>query len=206
MVRHYAFIPLVAALFLAGPAIADIALKAPDHRLTLASKHEARGDDLSVNDLGFSKEEVESDLTQKELDARSDMLKIHQVLGLTVAIPMTAQFVIGLSTADSVSKGNMDTSLHTALGLSTFALYSTAAAFEILAPKPKNKKHSGNTAIHEALSWIHLPLMVAVVLTGDMMNDRIGAHQPLGDLPVVHGVMSTALLGTYLTSLTVMTF
>jgi hypothetical protein len=206
MARRYVFILFAAIFSGVGPAFADITLRPVDHRLALADKHKTDDEDLSVSDLGFSKEDVEADLTQKELDTRSDMLRIHQVLGLVTAIPMTAQFVIGIGTSENVSNGSTDTTLHTVLGLSTFALYATTAAFEMFAPKPKNKKHTGNTGIHEALSWIHIPLMVAVVLTGDMMNDRIMNDQPLGNLPVVHGVMATALLGTYLTSLTVMTF
>ena len=80
------------------------------------------------------------------------------------------------------------------------------ASFEIFAPKPKNKKRTGNTGIHEALSWIHLPLMILVPLTGDMLDDRIANHQPLGNLGTVHGVLATALLLTYTSSLLVITF
>jgi cytochrome b561 len=194
-------------VFLTGPVLADVQFQLPDHQpqLVLASA-DTNGATLSVDDLGFTKEDVENDLSQKELDTRSDMLRIHQTLGLITAVPMITQFVIGLSTSDSVAQGNKDTSLHTALGLTTFILYGTTAAFQIFAPKPKHKKQTGDTAIHEALSWIHIPLMVAVVLTGDMMNDRLAANQPLGNLGVVHGVMATTLLGTYLTSLTIMTF
>lgn len=134
------------------------------------------------------------------------MLRIHQTLGLITAIPMTTEFVLGLATAGNVSKGSQDTGLHTTLGLTTVALYGTTALFEILAPKPKGLKPSGNTGVHEALSWIHLPLIVVVPLVGDMINDRIANHQPIGNLGVVHGTMATTLLASYLTSLTVMTF
>jgi hypothetical protein len=88
----------------------------------------------------------------------------------------------------------------------TVALYGTTALFEILAPKPKDLKPTGNTEVHEALSWIHLPLMILVPLVGDMLNDRIANHQPLGSLGAVHGVMATTLWASYMTSLTVMTF
>jgi hypothetical protein len=67
-------------------------------------------------------------------------------------------------------------------------------------------KPTGNTEIHEALSWIHLPLMIIVPLVGDMMNDRLANNQPIGNLGVVHGVMATTLLTSYLTSMTIMTF
>lgn len=162
---------------------------------------------MSLEDLGFTKEDTQSDPQyQKDLETRTDMLKIHQTLGLITAVPMTTEFVLGIATAGNVSNGSTDTGLHTTLGLATVALYGTTALFEILAPKPKGLKPSGNTGVHEALSWIHLPLMILVPLVGDMMNDRIVNHEPLGNLPVVHGVMATTLLTSYLASLTIMTF
>jgi hypothetical protein len=39
-----------------------------------------------------------------------------------------------------------------------------------------------------------------------MMNDRIVNHQPLGDLPTVHGIAAGTLLASYLASMAVMTF
>ncbi len=162
---------------------------------------------MSLEDLGFSQADIKSDPQfQKEMDTREDMLKIHQTLALLTAVPMTTEFVLGLTTAGNVSKGSTDTGLHTTLGLATVGLYGTAALFAILAPKPEGLTPSGNTKNHEDLAWIHLPLMILVPLVGDMMNDRIVNHQPLGNLPVVHGVMATTLLVSYLSSVTVMTF
>jgi len=162
---------------------------------------------LSSDDLGFSKEDLKSDPQfQQDLETRSDMLRIHQTLGLLTAIPMTTEFVLGLTTAGNVSNGSTDTGLHTTLGLATVALYGTTAMFAILAPKPQGLTPKGNTEIHEILSWIHIPLMVVVPLVGDMMNDRLANHQPLGNLPTVHGALATTLLASYLTSMTVMTF
>jgi len=162
---------------------------------------------LSLGDLGFSQQDIQGDPRfQKDLETRSDMLRIHQTLGVITAIPMTTEFILGLTTAGNVSNGSQDTTLHTTLGLTTVALYGTTALFEILAPKPKGLKPSGNTGVHESLSWIHLPLMVVVPLVGDMINDRIANHQPIGNLGIVHGAMATTLLASYLTSLTVMTF
>jgi hypothetical protein len=175
-------------------------------RLVLADANVSSKDSLNVNDLGFTQADIQSDLSQKDLDTREDMLKIHQILGLTTEGFLLTEFVVGLATANNVANGSTDTSLVTDLGWATLAVYSATAAFEMFAPKPKNKKHSGNTGIHEALSWIHLPLMILVPFTGDMINDRLGSHQPLGNLPVVHGVMSTALVLTYSTSLLVITF
>ena len=183
-------------------------LWASEPNLSLRSYAKAsENPDLSVDDLGFSKEDTQADPQfQKDLETRSDMLRVHQTLGLITAVPMTAQMILGLTTSSNVSNGSTDTTLHTTLGLATVALYGTTALFEILAPKPKGLKPTGNTEVHEALSWIHLPLMILVPLVGDMVNDRIANHQPIGNLGEVHGIMATTLWASYMISLTVMTF
>ncbi len=196
---------LLALLFFLG-AVASLWANEPDLNYRFYAKA-SDNSDLSVDDLGFSQEETQADPQfQKDLETRSDMLRVHQTLGLITAIPMTAQMVLGLTTSDSVSKGGTDTTLHTTLGLATVALYGTTAMFEILAPKPKGLKPTGNTEVHEALSWIHLPLMILVPLVGDMVNDRIANHQPIGNLGEVHGIMASTLWASYMASLTVMTF
>jgi hypothetical protein len=181
-------------------------LKEDQPQLVLADANVSTDNSLNVNDLGFTQADLQSDLSQKDLDTRSDMLHIHQILGLTTEVSLLAEFVVGITTSNNVAKGSTDTSLVTDLGYTTLALYAATASFEMFAPKPKNKKKTGNTGTHEALSWIHIPLMILVPLTGDMLDDRIANHQPLGNLGTVHGVLATALLLTYTSSLLVITF
>jgi hypothetical protein len=170
------------------------------------SKEPAAPGSLSVEDLGFSNTDLLSDPQyQKDLNARSDMLKIHQILGMITVVPMTTTFVLGLSTADSVSHGSTDVGLHAALGLSTVALYGTTACFAIFAPKPKGLKPSGASEIHQILAWIHFPLMIITPLLGDMVADRVANHQPIGDLGALHGIAAGTLMASYLASMTVMT-
>jgi hypothetical protein len=172
-----------------------------------ATQTDSRTPALSVKDLGFSQDELQSDPQyQKDLQTRSDMLQIHQTLGLITAVPLTTEYVLGLATAGNVANGSTNTGLHATLGITTAALYGTTALFAILAPKPKGLKPSGNTQTHVDLAWIHAPLMVIVPLLGDMANDQIQNHQPLGSLGTIHGILATALVVSYLTSVTVMTF
>jgi len=206
MIRKTSLVVTLVVILLAGPGLAVEKSKSSSNT-SKAPKTDESSSPMSVEDLGFSQDEIKSDPQyQKDLQARSDMLKIHQTLGLVTAVPMTTEFVLGLVTAGDVAKGSTDTGIHTALGLSTVALYGTTAMFAILAPKPKGLTPSGNTEVHEDLVWIHAPLMIVVPLVGDMLNDRIVNHQPLGDLGTVHGILATTLLVSYLASLTVITF
>ena len=161
---------------------------------------------LSLQDLGFSAQDTTADPQfQKQLEIRSDMLHVHQILGLVTAVPMVTTYVLGLTTADNVEKGGTDTQLHAALGLTTTGLYLTTASFAIFAPKPEGLKPSGSTQIHETLAWIHGPLMIITPLLGDMVDDRVQNHQPLGALGTIHAVAATALVTSYLASLLVET-
>lgn len=162
---------------------------------------------MSVRDLGFADDEIKADPQyQRDLQTRSDMLQIHQTLGLITAVPMTAEFVLGLVTSGDVANGSTDTGLHATLGITTAALYVSTAMFAILAPKPKGLKPSGNTAFHEDLVWVHAPLMIAVPILGGIVNNRVQNHQAPGDLGTIHGLLAGMLLVSYLTSLTVITF
>jgi hypothetical protein len=161
---------------------------------------------LSLQDLGFSSNDTQSDPEfQKELETRSDMLHVHQVLGLVTAVPMVTTYVLGLTTAGNVSSGSTNTSLHATLGLTTTVLYLTTASFAIFAPKPEGFKPSGATQFHETLAWIHAPLMIITPLLGDMADDRVQNHQPLGALGTIHGIAATTLVVSYLASILVET-
>lgn len=160
----------------------------------------------SLEGLGFSPADIQSDPAfQKQLEIRSDMLQIHQVLGLVTAVPLVTTYILGLTTAGNVEKGSTDTSLHAVLGLTTTGLYLTTASFAIFAPKPKGLEPSGATQIHETLVWIHAPLMLLTPLLGDMVNDRIQNHQAPGLLGTIHGIAATTLVASYLASLLVET-
>ena len=161
---------------------------------------------LSLQDLGFSQGDTQSNPEfQKELETRSDMLHIHQVLGLVTAVPLVTTYVLGLSTSNNVENGSTDTGLHATLGITTTALYLTTASFAIFAPKPEGLKPSGATQVHETLAWIHAPLMILTPILGDMVNDRVQNHQPLGDLGTIHGIAATTLVLSYLASIAVET-
>ncbi len=171
------------------------------------SKTDKNSPTPSLEDLGFSEDEIKSDPQyQKDLQTRSDMLQIHQTLGLITAFPLTTEYVLGIITAGNVANGSTNTELHEGLGIATATLYVTTAMFAILAPKPKGLKPSGNTKTHVDLVWVHAPLMVAVPILGEIVDDRVQNHQPLGNLGTIHGILATALVASYLTSLTVITF
>lgn len=133
MIRKKIIITLLASLFLARPLLAD---ETPDPKAKPKTDQQPAA--MSLGDLGFSADDLKSDPQyQKGLQTRSDMLQIHQTLGLITAVPMTTEFVLGIVTSGNVANGSTNTGLHEGLGLATTGLYITTAMFAILAPKPK---------------------------------------------------------------------
>ena len=193
---------LWALIFLAGRMEAAPGSKAKD-----AAVEPDQRSFMSLEDLGFSKDDMKSDpQLQKDLEVRSDMLRVHQTFGLATAAVMTTQYVVGLSTERSVSNGNSDIGFHATLGIGTLSLYMTTASFALFAPKPKDLSPNGGTELHQILALVHGPLMILTPLLGGMANDRISSGQPVGDLGALHGVAATALLTSYLAAMTVQIF
>jgi hypothetical protein len=149
---------------------------------------------LSVDDLGFSSTETQSDPQfQKDLEARSDMLKIHQTLGLITCVPMVTTYVFGFTAAKD------DLMLHGTTGFATAGLYLTTASFAIFAPHVKDMKPSGNSELHQILAIAHGIFMVATPILGELAEHDEGYVN-------AHFISATGLVASYLAAMSVMTF
>ena len=96
--------------------------------------------------------------------------------------------------------------LHMAMGVSAAALYFTSASFAIFAPKPDGIKDTGSTKWHRYLSYVHLPLMIAVPILGNMARSQAENGERTSGAASLHGPAASLLLGTYLISVTVLVF
>ena len=130
----------------------------------------------SLSDLGFTPQQTQANpKLQAELNKRTEMLKIHQRLGLITLAPMAATLITGPMAKAKGKNGqtiteptNANLDFHAALGGTTAALYFTTASFAIFAPKvPGNPKH-GAIRAHEALAFVHGPGMILTPILGAM--------------------------------------
>src|ERR1039457_2301937 len=121
----------------------------------------------SLGDLGFTPQQTQANAQlQAMLKKRTEMLKMHQRLGLITAIPMAAAVITGPmakakgkngQTITEPTTANLD--VHAALGGVTTALYYTSVYYAMFAPRVPGTKHRGAIRFHEALAWIHGPGM-----------------------------------------------
>src|SRR5262249_15741954 len=128
----------------------------------------------SLQDLAFSAAETQANpQLQALLQKRTEMLKMHQRLGLITAIPMTAAVITGPMAKAKGKNGepikeptqtNLD--VHAALGGLTTALYFTSASYAIFAPRVPGTTKRGAIRWHEALAFVHGPGMVLTPILG----------------------------------------
>ena len=146
----------------------------------------------SLGDLGFGQQQTQANpKLQAMLDKRTEMLKIHQRLGLITVAPMAAALITGPmakakgrngQTITEPTNANLD--FHAALGGATTALYFSTAYFAMFAPRvPGTHKH-GAIRVHEALAFIHGPGMILTPILGAM------AYKQENDGEKVHGIAS----------------
>lgn len=159
----------------------------------------------SLSDLGFTPEQVQADpKLQAELNKRTEMLKIHQRLGLITLAPMAATLITGPmakakgrngQTITEPSNANLD--FHAALGGATTALYFTTASYAIFAPKiPNNPKH-GAIRFHEALAFVHGPGMILTPILGYDAYKQENAGEKVHGIASFHGPVAIATVCAY---------
>ncbi len=159
----------------------------------------------SLSDLGFTPQQTQSNAQlQAILAKRTEMLKIHQRLGLITAIPMAATLFTGSlakakgkngQTINEPTDANLD--FHAALGGLTTALYFTTASYAIFAPRiPNNPKHGG-IRWHEALAFVHGPGMVLTPVLGYMAYKQENSGEKAHGIAAQHGTVAWITAGAY---------
>jgi len=159
----------------------------------------------SLGDLGFSTQQTEGDpKLQALLKRRTEMLRVHQRLGLITLAPMAAALITGPmakakgkngQTITEPSNANLD--FHFALGAATGALYGATASYAIRAPRvPGSHKH-GAIKVHEVLAWVHGPGMIATGVLGYMAFKQENSGEKVHGIASEHGTVAWITAGAY---------
>lgn len=159
----------------------------------------------SLGDLGFTPQQTQANpQLQAMLARRTEMLKVHQRLGLITVIPMAAALITGPSAKAKGRNGqiikepttaNLD--FHIALGGATTGLYFTTAYYAIFAPRiPNNPKH-GAIRMHEALAFVHVPGMILTPVLGIMAYKQENAGEKVHGIASAHGSVAYITAAAY---------
>jgi hypothetical protein len=200
----------------AGSAQSSVMLAAGDHllrnltltRQPLPSAPAAApkaNQEPSLSDLGFSPQQMQANpQLQARLDKRTEMLKIHQRLGLITAAPMAAALITGPmakakgrngQTITEPTQANLD--FHAALGGITAALYFSTAYFAVFAPKIPDNPKKGAIRMHEALAFIHGPGMIVTPILGAMAFKQEQDGERVHGAASYHGAAATVTAIAY---------
>jgi hypothetical protein len=151
----------------------------------------------SLEDLGFSKTEIQSNAAQQALlDKRTRMLKIHQRMGLITTIPLIATVVTSLN-AGGKSEGTASRDLHVALGSLTGDLYGITAWYAIRAPRIDRTRKRGPIRFHEAMAWIHGPGMILTPILGAMAFEQKNDGEKVHGIAQAHGPVAIVTAGAF---------
>jgi hypothetical protein len=151
----------------------------------------------SLEDLGFSKTETQSNAAQQALlDKRTRMLKIHQRVGLITTIPLIASVVTSLN-AKGKSTSTASRDLHVALGALTGDLYGITAYYAIRAPRIAGTETRGPIRLHKALAWIHGPGMILTPILGAIAFDQKSKGEKVHGIAAAHGPVAIITAGAF---------
>jgi len=151
----------------------------------------------SLEDLGFSKTETQSNAAQQALlDKRTHMLRIHQRMGLITTIPLVATVILGPGSGGK-SEGTAIRDLHVALGSLTGDLYGITAWYAIRAPRIEGTEKRGPIRFHEAMAWIHGPGMILTPILGALAFEQKNNGEKVHGIASLHGPVAIVTAGAF---------
>ena len=151
----------------------------------------------SLEDLGFSKTETQSNAAQQALlDKRTRMLRIHQRMGLITTIPLIATVVTSFN-AGGKSQGTASRDLHVALGSLTGDLYGITAWYAIRAPRIAGTETRGPIRFHKAMAWIHGPGMILTPILGAIAFEQKNNGEKVHGIAAAHNPVAFVTAGAF---------
>ncbi|MCU1251355.1 MAG: hypothetical protein JWQ49_4384 [Edaphobacter sp.] len=158
----------------------------------------------SLADLGLTPEQVHGDDQQQALlDKRTQMLKIHQRLGLITIIPVAAACISSAGAPPDRNNPGSTTSrdVHVALGGVTVGMYAATAFYAIRAPKVSNEPARGGIKLHKYLIYIHAPGMILTPILGAMAFNQANSGEKVHGIASAHSAVAWATAGSYVAAI-----
>ena len=163
----------------------------------LPSAPSASKTEPSLEDLGFSKTETQSNAAQQALlDKRTHMLKMHQRFGLITTIPLLATLITSVN-AGGKSTSTTDRNVHLVLGAVTGDLYGITAYYAIRAPRIAGTETHGPIRLHKALAWVHGPGMILTPILGALAYSQKSNGEKVHGIASAHGPVAIVTAGAF---------
>lgn len=154
----------------------------------------------SLADLGLTPQQTSGDNKQQALlDKRTEMLKIHQRLGLITLIPVAAACISSVGAPPEHGNYGNTTSrdVHVAIGGVAVGMYAATALYAIRAPRVSNEPARGGIKLHKYLIYLHAPGMVLTPILGAMAFNQINSGQKVHGIASAHGAVAVVTAASY---------
>jgi hypothetical protein len=158
----------------------------------------------SLSDLGLTPQQTQGDDKQQALlNKRTEMLKIHQRLGLITVIPVAAACISSAGAPPDRNKPGSTTSrdVHVALGGVAVGMYAATAYYAIRAPKVSNEPARGGIKLHKYLIYIHAPGMILTPILGAMAFNQANSGEKVHGIASAHSAVAWATAGSYVAAI-----
>ena len=158
----------------------------------------------SLGDLGLTPEQVHGDSREQALlDKRTQMLKIHQRLGLITVIPVAAACISSAGAPPDRNNPGSTTSrdVHVALGGVAVGMYAATAFYAIRAPKVSNEPARGGIKLHKYLIYLHAPGMILTPILGAMAFNQANSGEKVHGIASAHSAVAWATAGSYVAAI-----
>jgi hypothetical protein len=158
----------------------------------------------SLADLGLTPEQIRGDNKEQALlDKRTQMLKIHQRLGLITVIPVAAACISSAGAPPDRNNPGSTTSrdVHVALGGVAVGMYAATAIYAIRAPKVSNEPARGGIKLHKYLIYIHAPGMILTPILGAMAFNQANSGEKVHGIASAHSAVAWATAGSYVAAI-----
>jgi hypothetical protein len=155
----------------------------------------------SLNDLGLSPAQTKPDPDlQARLDRHTQMLKIHQRLGLLTLAPLAAACISSAAAPPDPRNGGGNTvgrDIHVSLGSLSVAMYALTASYAIRAPKVSEGPARGGIKLHKYLIYIHAPGMILTPILGAMAFQQANNGEKVHGIASAHAAVAWTTVASY---------
>jgi hypothetical protein len=172
----------------------------PQHQ-QLPKPADQNPDQPSLSDLGLTPSQTNPnpDL-QARLDRHTQMLKIHQRLGLLTLAPLAAACISSAAAPPDPRNGSGNTvgrDIHVSLGSLSVLMYGLTASYAIRAPKINEGPARGGIKIHKYLIYIHAPGMVLTPILGAMAFNQANNGEKVHGIASAHAAVAWTTVAAY---------
>jgi hypothetical protein len=163
------------------------------------TSHSKDKNSLSLENLGFKKEDMNADLKLSSLlkERRHD-LDLHEKWAISTTVLMTGALLTG--------KENDVSNTHKYLGIASGLSYYITSYYALKAPIPPDFKSSGASLWHKRLAWIHFPAMVLAPALGLLAERQLDKGEEIHGIAKLHKPLVAAAFWSFAASLAILKF